>query len=152
METPDGPHDGEMGDEVGLGSVLRRRVGGGLLAKSTSSEVRVEYGLLTRREGTGEDLNSSMRSVSGTGSMAADRHGRHKASGRAECSSSQPRGSKLTVGVARWWPSHAAGRTDRQRGVPWRCSSPHWQQPGCDVTLHWRRWPVGRGDERGCPG
>lgn len=64
-----GPHDGEIG-EVGFGSVLRRRVGGFLTM--SRSKGGIEFGLLLKsREGTGEGLNASMRSVSGTGSMGS---------------------------------------------------------------------------------
>lgn len=52
--------------DVGLGSVLRRRFGG-FLAMSRS-KVESECGLLTRALG-GTARNSSMRSVSGTGSI-----------------------------------------------------------------------------------
>lgn len=52
--------DGEVGD-AGEGSVDRRRVGG--LRKQSNS------GALTLRLGRGEGRNSSIRSVSGTGSM-----------------------------------------------------------------------------------
>lgn len=63
------PHDGDVG-EVGLGSVLRRGVGGFLAMSSSSGGIPAEL-LLRRKDGTGEDLNASMRSVSGTGSMSA---------------------------------------------------------------------------------
>lgn len=53
--------------EVGLGSVLRRRLGG-FLAISRSS-VESVCGLLTRALDDGTARNSSMRSVSGTGSI-----------------------------------------------------------------------------------
>lgn len=68
-----GVQEGVIG-EVGLGSVLRRWLGGflGILRSSLG----MILGGLRRREGTGEDLNSSIRSVSGTGSMSArgERH------------------------------------------------------------------------------
>lgn len=87
-----GAQNGEMGDE-GIGSVDRRTVGGFLGVLSKSGGLRkvvdgeamdvveadededvvfpaVEKGILCRRRGgKGEDLNSSMRSVSGTGSI-----------------------------------------------------------------------------------
>jgi hypothetical protein len=64
-----GIQDGEMG-EVGDGSVDRRRVGG-FLRKSDSGEPRVAVaGSL--KLGSGEGRNSSILSVSGTGSMAAE--------------------------------------------------------------------------------
>jgi hypothetical protein len=66
------PHEGELG-EVGLGSVLLRIVGGlrTMLSISRLGIFAIEDEPLKRNEGTGEGLNSSMRSVSGTGSMAA---------------------------------------------------------------------------------
>lgn len=63
----EGPHDGEIG-EVGFGSVLRRIVGGFLTISRSNGGIAFEL-LLRSREGTGEDLNASMRSVSGTGSI-----------------------------------------------------------------------------------
>ena len=76
--------DGELGD-AGLGSVLRRMVGG-LRSTSVSrddreNELEPKLGWLRRKEGTGEDLNSSIRSVSGTGSMV-DEDWRHMAGDR----------------------------------------------------------------------
>lgn len=70
-------HEDEVGEagEIGLGSVLRLRVGG--LRRTSMSSVEAEFGLWMRREGTegaegtGEGRNSSIRSVSGTGSMVA---------------------------------------------------------------------------------
>jgi hypothetical protein len=62
----DGPHPGELGDE-GLGSVERRRVGGFLV--TSISKVEGADGLWSRSDGKGEGLNSSILSVSGTGSM-----------------------------------------------------------------------------------
>lgn len=64
------PHDGDVG-EVGLGSVLRRMVGGFLAMSSSSGGIPAELLLKRKDGGTGEDLNASMRSVSGTGSMSA---------------------------------------------------------------------------------
>jgi hypothetical protein len=84
-------HDGPVGDE-GLGSVLRRSVGGFLAGSKTRSGEEEEndvdgepsdededdavraarvFGLEIRSVGTGEvrERNSSIRSVSGTGSM-----------------------------------------------------------------------------------
>jgi hypothetical protein len=61
-----GAHEGALG-VVGLGSVLRRRYVG-FWSKSMSS-LGSALGGLSRREGTGEDRNASIRSVSGTGSM-----------------------------------------------------------------------------------
>jgi len=61
-----GTHDGELGDD-GEGSVDRRRLAG-FLGLSTSEESRCE-GLWSRSVGRGEGLNSSIRSVSGTGSI-----------------------------------------------------------------------------------
>lgn len=52
--------------DVGLGSVLRRRFGG--FRAMSRSNVESECGLLTRALG-GTARNSSMRSVSGTGSI-----------------------------------------------------------------------------------
>ena len=72
-DKADGAQDGEDG-EVGLGSVLRRIVGG-LRMMLPRSRLAVGAGklagLLRRREGTGEGSNLSIRSVSGTGSMIA---------------------------------------------------------------------------------
>lgn len=59
-------HEGELGEE-GMGSVERRTVGG-FLGGSVSGELN-EKALCSRSEGSGEDLNSSILSVSGTGSM-----------------------------------------------------------------------------------
>jgi hypothetical protein len=58
--------DGELG-EVGEGSVERRRLGG-FGTKSESGTASVEA-LWSRRLGIGEERNSSILSVSGTGSM-----------------------------------------------------------------------------------
>ena len=67
-----GVHEGEMG-EVGLGSVLLRMVGGfrTMLSRSRLGMLLTFAAPLRRNEGTGEGLNSSIRSVSGTGSIAA---------------------------------------------------------------------------------
>ncbi len=65
----DGVQEGEDGEDVGDGSVDRRRVGG-FREKSSSGGPSVEE-LWSLRLGRGEGRNSSMRSVSGTGSMAA---------------------------------------------------------------------------------
>lgn len=54
---------------VGLGSVLRRNVGGFLATSSWSGGMPGGL-LLSKSDGTGDDLNASMRSVSGTGSMS----------------------------------------------------------------------------------
>lgn len=61
-------HEDALGDE-GHGSVLRRTVGGFRVASRSSLGIGA-FALPRRSEGTGEDLNSSIRSVSGTGSMA----------------------------------------------------------------------------------
>ena len=56
--------------ESGVGSVERRGIGGfccGLFSPKTSVEVVISC---SRRLGIGEDRNSSIRSVSGTGSMS----------------------------------------------------------------------------------
>ena len=68
-----GVQDGVLG-EAGLGSVLRRWFGG--FWGASRSSLGMVLGVLRRSEGTGEDLNASMRSVSGTGSMSArgERH------------------------------------------------------------------------------
>lgn len=63
------PHVDEVGDE-GLGSVDRRRVGGFL---SCSASARMLTGLWRRSDGRGEERNSSIRSVSGTGSIRRER-------------------------------------------------------------------------------
>ncbi len=63
----DGPQVGEVGDDVGDGSVDRRRLGG-LRGKSNSGGARAEL-LCTRSVGRGEGRNSSILSVSGTGSI-----------------------------------------------------------------------------------
>jgi len=63
-----GIHDGEMGED-GDGSVDRRRVGG-FRKKSNSGEPGTAAGSL--KLGRGEGRNSSILSVSGTGSMAAE--------------------------------------------------------------------------------
>lgn len=60
--------------DVGLGSVLRLGVGGFLFVSMSNPILALEYGLVMRSEGRGEDLNSSMRSVSGTGSMMDYQH------------------------------------------------------------------------------
>jgi len=59
-----GVQDGDVGDDVGDGSVDRRRVGG--LRNSSSGDP------WTRKLGRGEGRNSSILSVSGTGSILAD--------------------------------------------------------------------------------
>lgn len=58
---------GDFGD-VGMGSVDRRRAWSRMMP--SLSEVG-EFGLWMRRLGTGEGRNSSIRSVSGTGSISA---------------------------------------------------------------------------------
>lgn len=63
----DGAHDGEVGEDVGEGSVDRRSVGG-LRRKSNSGGVKVEDPW-TLKLGRGAGRKASIRSVSGTGSM-----------------------------------------------------------------------------------
>lgn len=64
-----GVHD-MMGEDVGDGSVDRRRVGG---LRRTSSSVELSVGdPCTLRLGRGEGRNSSIRSVSGTGSILSE--------------------------------------------------------------------------------
>jgi len=65
-----GAQDGEVGDDVGDGSVDRRRVGG-FLGESKSGGRRLEDPWM-RKLGRGEGRNSSIRSVSGTGSIATE--------------------------------------------------------------------------------
>lgn len=59
-------HEGELGDE---GSVERRTLGGFRLGSASLAE-RAAAGASSRRIGRGEGRNSSILSVSGTGSMA----------------------------------------------------------------------------------
>ena len=72
----DGAHDGEVGEDVGEGSVDRRSVGG-LRRKSNSGGVKAEDPW-TLMLGRGAGRKASIRSVSGTGSMVAE--------GDVECS------------------------------------------------------------------
>jgi hypothetical protein len=66
-------HEGELGDE-GFGSVLLLIVGGFLAASKSRDEGTLR--LARRNEGTGDERNSSIRSVSGTGSMVIDYDGK----------------------------------------------------------------------------